>query len=101
MVAQYGVVARPKRAGKSSMVDVERLLGRLPNWRDADDEQVVVHEHEVFRPDVMPRIEEAVVASVYFCRHALALIAVAIRAAPGEIVEVIGSASPINRGEFR
>ncbi len=81
-----------KWTGQPGTVEAQRLLCRPTDGCHADDEEVVVSEHEMLVPVVVTRVEETGDASAYSEGDLLLLALIAERAAPGKVVEVIGAA---------
>lgn len=94
---QDRIVARPQRAAEPRVVESERLLGRLPDARQANDEQIVVDEDKVLRPAVTTWIEQANGPPAHPLRDLLPLGGVAERAAPGEVPDMVRAWSPRRR----
>ncbi len=98
---QSGIVACPQRAAKPWVIESERLLGRLPDARQANDEQVIVDEDEALPPAVPTWIEQANGPPSNPMRDSLPLGRVAERAAPGEVPDMVRAWSPRRRPERR
>lgn len=83
---------RAERTLEPALVEAQGSFGRLPDGCHTHDEEVVMSEHEVFAPAIVPRIEEADQAPPNGAGDLLLLVLIAERAAPGEVVQMSGPA---------
>lgn len=96
-------MSRPQRAAQARIVEAQRSLRGLADPRQADDEQIVVSEDEMLRPTIAARIEQPIGAAACSMGHLPCFGNVAEGAAPGEVVQVLGTTPLSNwahRGEL-
>lgn len=86
-------MACAERSVQSRRVQAERLLGGSPDACDAHNEQTVVGEDEMLRPGVVSGVEEAIGSACDPMRDLLPFRRIAEGTAPGEVAQVVRSAS--------
>lgn len=92
--SQDVIVARPKRSIQAAIVESYGPLGDNPNWGDAYDEEVIVHEGEMFGPHISSWVVQTDRLRTDTVDDALPFPLVTERAAPGKISDMVGPASP-------